>query len=127
MSERGGWRAAADIGGTFTDLVLVDREGRCAAVAKLLTSADDPARSVTEGLDRLLADAGVDGQSLEVVVHGTTLVANALIERRGADTGLITPYRFGRRRSAKPALAGSIGAGRAKTVLMISLLSRPRS
>ena len=90
MSERGGWRAAADIGGTFTDLVLVDREGRCAAVAKLLTSADDPARSVTEGLDRLLADAGVDGQSLEVVVHGTTLVANALIERRGADTGLIT-------------------------------------
>ena len=85
MSERGGWRAAADIGGTFTDLVLVDREGRCAAVAKLLTSADDPARSVTEGLDRLLADAGVDGQSLEVVVHGTTLVANALIERRGAD------------------------------------------
>jgi len=85
VSERGGWRAAADIGGTFTDLVLVDREGRCAAVAKLLTSADDPARSVTEGLDRLLADAGVDGQSLEVVVHGTTLVANALIERRGAD------------------------------------------
>lgn len=61
MSERGGWRAAADIGGTFTDLVLVDREGRCAAVAKLLTSADDPARSVTEGLDRLLADAASTG------------------------------------------------------------------
>ena len=90
MSHPGGWRAAADIGGTFTDLVLVDPEGRCAAVAKLLTSAEDPARSVTEGLERLLTEAGADSHPLDLVVHGTTLVANALIERRGAETALIT-------------------------------------
>lgn len=86
----GGWRVAADIGGTFTDLVLVDPDGRCAAVAKLLTSVDDPARSITAGIEALLAEAGIEGAGVEAVVHGTTLVANSLIERRGALTALIT-------------------------------------
>lgn len=87
-----GWRAAADIGGTFTDLMLVDPDGRCAAIQKLLTTPDDPADALVEGLRRLLDDAGVD--TVDTVVHGTTLITNALIERRGAPTALITTRGF---------------------------------
>ena len=90
----GPWRAAVDIGGTFTDLVLVDPAGRCAATGKLLTTPDDPARALLQGLGRLLEDAGLDPALLGNVVHGTTLVTNALIERRGAATGLITTAGF---------------------------------
>ena len=84
-------RIGVDIGGTFTDLVLVDR-GRVAAVAKTLTTPADPSRAVAGGIRRLLAEVPPDRVS--EVVHGTTLVANALIERRGATTALITTRGF---------------------------------
>jgi N-methylhydantoinase A len=75
--------AGADVGGTFTDIVLYDAETRTLSVNKLLTTPDDPRRAIVEGLAALEARA-------ESVVHGTTLVTNALIERRGATVGLIT-------------------------------------
>jgi N-methylhydantoinase A len=75
--------AGADVGGTFTDLVLYDAEHRTLHLHKLLTTPDDPRHAIIEGLDAMVARA-------EVVVHGTTLVANALIERRGVESGLIT-------------------------------------
>ena len=75
--------AGADVGGTFTDIVLYDAETRTLSVNKLLTTPDDPRRAIVEGLGALEARA-------ESVVHGTTLVTNALIERRGAAVGLIT-------------------------------------
>ena len=92
--EGASWRAAADIGGTFTDLVLVDPSGRCAATAKILTRHRDPGAVVVEGVSALLREAGLEPDRLSELVHGTTLVTNALIERRGAPTGLITTAGF---------------------------------
>ncbi|HVR80229.1 MAG TPA: hydantoinase/oxoprolinase family protein [Acidimicrobiia bacterium] len=82
---------AVDIGGTFTDLVLTER-GRVVATDKILTTTDDPARGVVAGVEGLLAD--LDAGSVADVVHGTTLVSNSLIERKGAVTGLITTEGF---------------------------------
>ena len=84
-------RVAVDIGGTFTDLVLTDH-GRVVGTGKVLTSSDDPAKAVVEGVVQLLAD--VEPESVADIVHGTTLVSNALIERKGAVTGLITTEGF---------------------------------
>ncbi len=90
MSQRQ-LRVAVDIGGTFTDLVLVD-ENRVIATGKVLTTPDDPSRGVAEGVEELLS--GHDPQEVADIVHGTTLVSNALIERKGAVTGLITTEGF---------------------------------
>ena len=76
-----------DIGGTFTDLVLLV-EGQIAAVAKTLTTPVDPSIAVAEGVARLLVEARPE--VVGEVVHGTTLVANALVERKGALTALVT-------------------------------------
>jgi N-methylhydantoinase A len=89
-------RVGVDIGGTFTDLVLLVG-GRVAAVGKALTTPADPSVAVAEGVQRLLAE--VDPAQVAEVVHGTTLVANALIERKGALTALVTT------RGARDALA----------------------
>ena len=88
------WRIGIDIGGTFTDVVLW-REGTAALIReKLLTTPDDPARAVLDGIDRALSAHGVQASELERVIHGTTLVANALIERKGVPTALVTTAGF---------------------------------
>ncbi|HEX8863885.1 MAG TPA: hydantoinase/oxoprolinase family protein [Actinomycetes bacterium] len=84
-------RIAVDIGGTFTDLVLVEG-GRVTANAKVLTTPGDPSVAVETGIGRLLERVGAS--CVDEVVHGTTLVANALIERKGATTALITTRGF---------------------------------
>ncbi|HVY14265.1 MAG TPA: hydantoinase/oxoprolinase family protein [Rhodopila sp.] len=85
-------RLAVDIGGTFTDLVLSlpDRT----VSAKLLTTHDAPDAAVIDGTRAILAEAGITGADLDLVVHGTTLATNALIERKGARTALITTRGF---------------------------------
>ncbi|MEU0793549.1 hydantoinase/oxoprolinase family protein [Amycolatopsis sp. NPDC005961] len=82
-------RIGVDIGGTFTDLCAVDETG-IVAVGKVLTTYDEPARAVEEGLAALLTDPG----AVEQVVHGTTLVTNALIERKGSRTALLATAGF---------------------------------
>lgn len=84
-------RIAVDIGGTFTDLVLVVG-GKVVANAKALTTPADPSVAVETGMRRLLEL--VAPGSVREVVHGTTLVANALIERTGATTALVTTKGF---------------------------------
>ncbi|MCW8087377.1 hydantoinase/oxoprolinase family protein [Sabulicella glaciei] len=85
---------AIDIGGTFTDIVLYDsRTGRFAAHKELTTPAD-PAWGVITGIRRLLSRESVEAAAVGRVVHATTLFTNALIERRGARTGLITTEGF---------------------------------
>lgn len=84
-------RVAVDIGGTFTDLVLVV-DGRVAAKVKVLTTPSDPSVAAEEGVARLLE--GRDPAAVREVVHGTTLVANALIERKGAATALVATKGF---------------------------------
>ena len=84
-----------DIGGTFTDVVIHDpRTGR-AVIWKESTTPDDPARGALEGTRRVLEKAGARPQEIGRVVHATTLFTNALIERKGAKTGLLTTAGFG--------------------------------
>jgi len=87
-------RIGADIGGTFTDLVMVDDHGDSFHVAKVLTTPDEPDRAVVEGVDRLVADGGVAAGDVGQLIHGTTLFTNALIERKGAKTALVTTKGF---------------------------------
>jgi len=86
----GRYRIGIDIGGTFTDFVLVDEQERRIYLGKRLTTHADYLEAILHGLDRLLADAGIAAGDVSDVVHGTTLVANTVIERKGAKTALIT-------------------------------------
>src|SRR3979411_3258788 len=73
-----------DIGGTFTDFVLLEQ-----TTGRVMPRADDLAAGVLDGVQKLLTRHGVPGAAVRKVVHGTTLATNALIERRGARTALI--------------------------------------
>lgn len=89
-----GYRAGIDIGGTFTDLVLLnDRSGEL-RLHKVLTTPADPAEGALRGLAELLEAHAVALADCDVLVHGTTLVTNAVIERRGVPTGLLTTRGF---------------------------------
>ncbi|MGI9479816.1 MAG: hydantoinase/oxoprolinase N-terminal domain-containing protein, partial [Hyphomicrobiaceae bacterium] len=88
------WSIGVDIGGTFTDVVLWRDGAPEMRREKLLTTPDDPSRAVVEGIKRALEHQGLSAGDLGTVVHGTTLVANALIERRGVTTGLVTTRGF---------------------------------
>ncbi|HLW46931.1 MAG TPA: hydantoinase/oxoprolinase family protein [bacterium] len=90
----GAFRLGVDIGGTFTDLILLDDAGTVFQVGKVLTAPADPAGAATDGARALLDAAGIDAGAVSQVVHGTTLLTNALIERKGARTALITTRGF---------------------------------
>ncbi|HEY2995753.1 MAG TPA: hydantoinase/oxoprolinase family protein [Methylomirabilota bacterium] len=83
-----------DIGGTFTDIVVYDHARGRQLNRKVLTTHDDPARAVATGVDGLLRQHRLPSGEFTRVVHATTLFTNALIERRGAVTGLITTAGF---------------------------------
>ncbi|MCL4247715.1 MAG: hydantoinase/oxoprolinase family protein [Anaerolineae bacterium] len=85
---------AVDIGGTFTDLVLLDTATNAIAVGKVLTSYPDPSEAVLTGVRQLLAEQQIAPQRIQRVIHGTTLVTNTLIERKGAQTALLTTEGF---------------------------------
>lgn len=87
-------RVGADIGGTFTDLLVVDPETGTFHVGKTLTTPEDPSLAVATGLKDVLGKAGIDALAVRHVIHGTTLVTNAMIERKGARTALITSQGF---------------------------------
>ncbi|PYM25343.1 MAG: methylhydantoinase [Candidatus Rokuibacteriota bacterium] len=87
-------RLGVDIGGTFTDLVVVDETTGAIRVGKVLTTPKDPAHGVEQGIQSLLDEARVDPGRVRAVVHGTTLATNALIERKGARTALLTTEGF---------------------------------
>lgn len=86
-------RVGIDIGGTFTDLSVLDDNG-IVAVGKALTTHGSPAQGVLEALTELLQSHEIDAAHIGTLVHGTTLVTNALIERRGARTALMTTEGF---------------------------------
>jgi N-methylhydantoinase A len=87
-------RVGVDVGGTFTDFVLVDDHRDLIFTGKRLTTSEDPSVAITEGLERLVEEAGTSVPELSAIVHGTTLVANTMIERKGAKIGLITTEGF---------------------------------
>jgi N-methylhydantoinase A len=85
-------RMGVDIGGTFTDVVLeIDRQQFS---TKVLTTYRAPEDAIIEGMKRVCADAKIDAGDIQQIIHGTTLATNALIERRGAKTALITTEGF---------------------------------
>jgi N-methylhydantoinase A/oxoprolinase/acetone carboxylase beta subunit len=88
------FRLGFDIGGTFTDFVLIDEATGQVALNKCLTTPDDPARGVLDGLAPLLARVGIGGGDLDIAIHATTLITNALIERKGARTALLATAGF---------------------------------
>ncbi|MGI8688035.1 MAG: hydantoinase/oxoprolinase family protein [Thermomicrobiales bacterium] len=87
-------RAGVDIGGTFTDLILYDERTGALSIGKTLTTPDDPAQAVETGMRETLAEADEAPGAVGTVIHGTTLVTNALIERKGARTALIATRGF---------------------------------
>ena len=91
MSAR--FRVGVDIGGTFTDIVLLDADGRI-HTKKVSSSVDDYARAIVDGLAALFGETGLRGGDLAEVLHGTTVASNAILELKGARTGLITTRGF---------------------------------
>ncbi len=87
-------RIGIDVGGTFTDFVLLDDETGRTRSHKCLTTPRDPSSAIVEGLQALERQASGCVAGLEEVIHGTTLVINAIIERKGARTGLLTTRGF---------------------------------
>ena len=83
-----------DVGGTFTDLALWDGERGALAVFKLPSVPHDPALGILDGIRALIAREGVRPEALTFVAHGTTVATNALLEGKGARTGLLTTRGF---------------------------------
>jgi N-methylhydantoinase A len=88
----GGARLGVDIGGTFTDVALETGGNRFSA--KILTTPDAPERAVLEAIRAVLSEAGLVPGDLSIIIHGTTLATNAVIERKGARTALVTTEGF---------------------------------
>jgi N-methylhydantoinase A/oxoprolinase/acetone carboxylase beta subunit len=88
------FRFGFDIGGTFTDFVLIDGESGEIHTYKTLTTPHNPEAAVMEGWRTLLERTGINGAAVENAIHGTTLITNALIERKGAVTLLVTTSGF---------------------------------
>lgn len=87
-----GRRLAVDIGGTFTDIVL--EAGNERTTAKVLTTQAAPEEGVITGITDAFERAGIEAEAIDLLIHGTTLATNAIIERKGALTALITTEGF---------------------------------
>jgi N-methylhydantoinase A len=92
--EISGCRLGCDIGGTFTDFVVVDDDTGRFYINKCLTTPTDPSEAVEEGIREILSRHPALLPRLKEIIHGTTLVINAIIERKGSKTGLITTQGF---------------------------------
>jgi N-methylhydantoinase A len=92
--ENASYRLGCDIGGTFTDFVLVDDKTGDFQINKCLTTPVDPSDAVEQGIREMLNRTPGFMPKIDEIIHGTTLVINAIIERKGAKTGLITTKGF---------------------------------
>ena len=92
--ERLPYKLGVDIGGTFTDTVLINEVTGEIHIDKVLTTPDDPSRAVISLVQRISDRVNISADSIGGIIHGTTLVTNAIIERKGVKTGLITTKGF---------------------------------
>ena len=83
------YRVGADIGGTFTDVVLVGSDGTL-ATKKVSSTPESYGLGIVQGISELIAEMGLSPETLRGVVHASTVATNAIIELKGARTGLIT-------------------------------------
>jgi N-methylhydantoinase A len=88
------WRIGVDIGGTFTDVVLVDEETGHVGVAKVSTTPNDVSRGVIDGIRHGLAQYDLAPGAVVLLAHATTIVTNALLEKKGAKAGFVTTRGF---------------------------------
>src|SRR6185295_15663523 len=88
-----GTRVGIDVGGTFTDIVFLSADGTV-RTRKLLSSPDDYSRTIRTGIQDMLGEAGVAPGDVQEVMHGTTVATNAILEGKGARTGLLTTRGF---------------------------------
>ena len=86
--------SGVDVGGTFTDLVYCDMDSGALTIHKVSTTPDDPSRAILQGVGELCAMAGVEPGSINYLLHGTTTATNAVLEHKGARTGMVTNQGF---------------------------------
>jgi len=84
------FRLGVDVGGTFTDLLLVDESSGQTYMAKVLSTPEDSSIGVLDGIDRICDESDIDATQVNQVMHGTTVATNAVLTRKGAKVGLIT-------------------------------------
>jgi N-methylhydantoinase A len=84
------FRLGVDVGGTFTDLLLVDESSGQTYMAKVPSTPEDSSVGVLNGIDRICDESDIDAKKVAQVMHGTTVATNAVITRKGAKVGLIT-------------------------------------
>src|ERR687897_2197672 len=87
------YRVGVDIGGTFTDIVLLGSDGAI-HTKKVSSSVENYAQAIVEGLAEVCRESGVTGAAIEEIRHGTTVASNAILEHKGARVGLITTKGF---------------------------------
>jgi len=87
------YRVGVDVGGTFTDIVLLGDDGSI-HTAKIPSSVENYANAIVDGLSQVFRETGLDGKVIEEVRHGTTVASNAILEHKGARTGLVTTKGF---------------------------------
>ena len=84
------YRLGVDVGGTFTDLLLVDESSGETYMAKVPSTPDDSSVGVLNGIHRICEQTGIDAAKVDRVMHGTTVATNAILTRKGASVGLVT-------------------------------------
>jgi N-methylhydantoinase A len=89
-----GYRIGVDVGGTFTDVVAYDEKSRRCHVTKLSSVPQNPAIAVIDGIEKICKKVGIKSEEITYVIHGTTVATNALLERKGARTALVTTAGF---------------------------------
>ncbi len=84
----------ADVGGTFTDIVLTDTDSKRILIHKLSSTPDDPSVGVLRGIREICTNAGIPERKIDHIYHGTTVATNAALQYRGAKAGMITTRGF---------------------------------
>jgi N-methylhydantoinase A len=87
------YRVGVDVGGTFTDIVLLGSDGTI-HTKKVGSSVGNYAEAIVEGLAEVFRETGLDGKAIEEIRHGTTVASNAILEHKGARVGLVTSRGF---------------------------------
>src|SRR3954453_9782355 len=87
------YRVGVDIGGTFTDIVLLGSDGTI-HTKKIASSVENYAQAIVDGLSEVFRETGLTGTAIEEIRHGTTVASNAILEHKGARVGLITTKGF---------------------------------
>ncbi|MEO0436042.1 MAG: hydantoinase/oxoprolinase family protein [Pseudomonadota bacterium] len=84
------YRLGVDVGGTFTDFLLLNEESGETYTAKVPSTPEDSSLGVLNGIERICSETGVNASEIELVMHGTTVATNAVLTRKGAKVGLVT-------------------------------------